>query len=169
MIKIDQFYLRWHGRVAGPCTWAEVERKLDAHEIGVLHDLQQGDHWITLGEFLASRGESVRTTPNVPIAAPPTAADLRADSVAPAPNAPGQRLVRIPDRWVFVSLGFVFGFLAARDFYAQRWIRGSIFLTITALLWLLDWTRIWPWFQPIVEAIINRIRAAIPWNRKPKQ
>jgi TM2 domain-containing membrane protein YozV len=172
MTKIDQCYLRWHGRVAGPFTWTEIERKLDAHEIGLLHDLQQGNDWITLGEYLAGRGDSVRVAPNVPVAAPPTAADLRADSVAPPAAASSQRLIRIPNRWIFVGLGFLFGFLGVHDFYAHHWIRGALLLAITALLWLLDWGIIWPWVWAIGEIILTKVDGRgrrMPWKRKPKE
>jgi TM2 domain-containing membrane protein YozV len=169
MIKTDQFQLRWRGRVTGPFTWAEVERKLDAHEIGLLHDLQQNNTWITLGEYLASRGETVRVTPNVPIAAPPTAADLRADSVAAPPSAAAPRLVRIPNRWIFIALGLLVGFLGAHDFYAHHWIRGALLLGITALLWALDWGIIWPWLWAIGEIILTKLDGKgrrMPWKRK---
>jgi TM2 domain-containing membrane protein YozV len=169
MIKNDQFQLRWRGRVTGPFTWPEVERKLDAHEIGLVHDIQQGAGWMTLGEYLANRGEVVRVTPNVPIAGPPTAADLRADSVAAPVSDAIQRSAPVPNRWIFVALGFLFGFLGAHDFYAHHWIRGALLLGIAAILWALDWGIIWPWLWAIGEIILTKFDGKgrrMPWKRK---
>jgi TM2 domain-containing membrane protein YozV len=171
MSRFDQFHLRWRGHVSGPFSWNEIERKLDAHEIGLLHDLQLNNDWTTLGEYLAGRGEPVRVAPNIPVATPPTAADLRAGSAAPPPVA--TRLVRIPNRWIFIGLGFLVGFLGLHDFYAHHWIRGALLLSITALLWLLDWGIVWPWLWALGEIILTKIDGKgrrMPWkSRKPQQ
>jgi TM2 domain-containing membrane protein YozV len=171
MSRGDQFQLRWRGRVTGPFTWAEIERKLDAHEIGLLHDLQHGAGWITLGEYSAGRADAVRVTPNVPVAAPPSGADLRANSVATPLSANSHGPTRVPNRWVFIGLGFVFGFLGAHDFYAHHWIRGALLLGITALLWALDWGIIWPWLWAIGEIILLKVDGKgrrMPWKTPPK-
>jgi TM2 domain-containing membrane protein YozV len=169
MIKHDQFHLRWRGRVTGPFTWAEIDRKLDAHEIGLLHDLQHNNNWTTLGEYVAGRGEIVRVNPAAPVASgPPTAADLRADSKAAAPVAPAARPRYIPNRWIFVGLGLLFGFAGVHDFYAHHWIRGALLLAITLLLWILDWGVFWPWFWAIGEVVLTKIDGQgrrMPWKR----
>lgn len=164
MSKFDQFHLRWRGQITGPFTWMEIERKLDAHEIGLLHDLQQNDDWTTVGEYLAGRGEAVRVT--APVAAPPTGADLRASAPAPAPIAP--KPTRIPNRWIFIGLGLLFGFLGLHDFYAHHWIRGAFLLGIATLFILLDWGIIWPWLWAIGEIILTKLdgkRRRMPWTR----
>jgi TM2 domain-containing membrane protein YozV len=173
MSKNDQCYLRWRGRITGPFTWAEVERKLDAHEIGLLHDLQQNNDWTTLGEYLAGRGEIVRVNPTVPVAAPPTAADFRAG----APMAPSaKRSGLIPNRWIFIALGLLLGFLGLHDFYAHHWIRGTFLLGFALLVWWLDWGIIWPWLWAIVEIILTKLDGKgrrMPWKKpvppKPPQ
>jgi hypothetical protein len=166
MSKFDQCYLRWRGKTTGPFTWAEIERKLDSHEIGLLHDLQQNNDWTTLGEYLAGRGESTRVPPPLPIGSPPTAADFRADSIPPII---GQKLVRIPNRWIFITLGLILGFLGLHDFYAHHWIRGSFLLAITALLYFLDWGIIWPWLYAMGEILLTKLDGQgrrMPWTRK---
>jgi TM2 domain-containing membrane protein YozV len=171
MSKFDQCHLRWRGKVTGPFTWTEIERKLDAHEIGLLHDLQQGSDWTTLGEYLAGRGEIVRVGSNVSIGAPPTAADLRSDSTAqPAAASNAPRLIRIPNRWIFIVLGLLFGFLGLHDFYAHHWIRGAILLAIALLVWWLDWGIIWPWLWALGEIIVTKIDGKgrrMPWKKSP--
>jgi hypothetical protein len=169
MSKADNFHLRWRGRVSGPFSWIEVERKLEAHEIGLLHDLQFNNDWITVGEYLEKRGDSVRVTPLAPFAMPPTGADLRADSQAAPPiiKAPAH----LPNRWIFVVLGLVAGFLGIHDFYAHHWIRGALLLAITVLLWLLHWGILWPWLWAIGEIILTKVDGKgrrMPWNRPKK-
>ena len=164
MSRQESFHLRWRGRVTGPFSWPEVERKLDAHEVGLLHDLQLNNDWTTMSEYLALRGDVVRV--NVPVAAPPTGADFRS---APAPVAGGKH---VPKRWIFVTLGLLFGFLGAHDFYAQHWIRGVLLLGIGLLLWRLDWGIIWPWLWAIGEIIVTKVDGKgrrMPWKRRPPQ
>jgi hypothetical protein len=165
MSKFDQLHLRWRGQITGPFTWLEIERKLDAHEIGLLHDIQQNNSWTSLGEYLAGRGETARVT--VPVAAPPTAADMRTGGAPPA-AAITPKLVRIPNRWVFIGLGILFGFLGLHDFYAHHWIRGALLLGISALFIFLDWGIIWPWLWAIGEVILTKLdgkRRRMPWTQ----
>ena len=157
MSRNDQFQLRWRGRVTGPFTWPEIERKLDAHEIGLLHDMQHGAGWITLGEYIAMRGEAVRAQANVAVATPPRGFDLRADSAVAPPASISPNPTWIPNRWIFIALGFLFGFLGAHDFYAHHWIRGALLFGITAILWALDWGIIWPWLWAIGEVVLTKI------------
>ena len=165
MSKFDQFHLRWRGQTTGPFTWAEIERKLDAHEIGLLHDLQQNNNWIALGEYLVGRGETVRVT--APVAPPPTGADFRPEA-PPIISAPAPSIPRIPNRWIFIGLGLLFGFLGLHDFYAHHWIRGAFLLSIAALFIFLDWGIIWPWLWAIGEIILTKLdgkHRRMTWTR----
>jgi hypothetical protein len=167
MSKSDSFHIRWRGRVSGPFSWPEVERKLDAHEIGLLHDLQENNNWTTLGEFLAKRGDAMRINSALPISAPPTGAELKADSTLP----PGLRVKvsRPPDRRIFVALAIVAGFLGLHDFYAGHWLRGGFLLAIAIVLWRMDWGIIWPWLVAIVEIVVTKVDGQgrrMPWKRK---
>lgn len=169
MSKTDQCYLRWRGRVTGPFTWAEIERKLDAHEIGLLHDFQQEKIWITLGEYLAARGDTVRVAPNASVAGPTTADDFKAGQTPPAPAA-GTMPKRIPIRWIYITLGFCVGFLGVHDFYAHHWIRGSLLLFAALVVWWLDWGLIWPWLVAVAESLVTKRDGAgrrMPWKKSP--
>ena len=46
------FLIRWQGRVIGPLTQEEVERRLTANEIGMLHEIQFNGSWMSLRMFL---------------------------------------------------------------------------------------------------------------------
>jgi hypothetical protein len=83
MSRSETFHLRWRGRVTGPHSWPDIERKLDAHEIGLLHDLQHNHEWTTLGDYLALRNEVKRVAPNAAAAPPASAADFQVGSGAP--------------------------------------------------------------------------------------
>jgi hypothetical protein len=167
MSRTESFHIRWRGRVTGPFSWGELERKLDGHEIGLLHDLQFNNEWKTLGEYLEIRGEFVRVTPNVPIAGPPTAADFK---TAPAPTiAPGNALPWTPRRSIFVGLGVLAGFIGAHDFYAQHWIRGALLFVIAAILFRLEWGIIWPWLWALGEVIVTKVDGQgrrMSWTRR---
>lgn len=165
MSKTDAYHLRWRGRVTGPFSWPEVERKLDAHEVGLLHDLQENSNWTTLGEFLAKRGEVVRINSALPVAGPPTGSELKADTVL----LPTVLVKRAPDRRIFVALALIAGFLGAHDFYAGHWLRGTILLVAAFLFWRLDWGIIWPWLIAIVEMIVTKVDGngrRMPWKTK---
>jgi TM2 domain-containing membrane protein YozV len=161
MSKFDQCYLRWRGKVSGPFSWTEIERKLDSHEIGLLHDLQQNNQWTTLGEYLLSRGEPIRAA-NMTSPPPPLPGGLAINT------EPNQKFVRIPNRWIFVALGVLFGFLGLHDFYAHHWIRGAFLLALAALLWLLDWGIVWPWLWALGEVLLTKVDGKgrrMPWKR----
>ena len=165
MSKTDTFHIRWRGRVTGPFTWTDVEEKLNAHEIGLMHDVQYNNHWTTLGELLAQRGEVVRINSAYSVASMPTGSDLKTGSVA----SPITSTQKIPDRRIFVALAIVAGFLGLHDFYAHHWIRGGLLLGIAILLWRLDWGLIWPWLWAIGEIIVTKLDGQgrrMPWKRK---
>ena len=53
MSDSGQYVLRWRGRQSGPFSLDEINRKLDAHEIGLGHEIQCDDQWMSLEEFFA--------------------------------------------------------------------------------------------------------------------
>lgn len=163
MNKFEQFHLRWRGQVTGPYTWADIERKLDAHEIGLLHDLQQNNNWTTLGEYLAGRAEAFRVT----AAVPSVAANSRLDAI-PDAAAASSSTIRIPNRWIFIGLGLFFGFLGLHDFYAHHWFRGAFLLGLGILFFWIDWGIVWPWLWAIGEILLTKFdgkRRRMNWTR----
>jgi TM2 domain-containing membrane protein YozV len=47
--------IRWRGRQEGPYPLSEIERKLAANEIGMLHEVFDTGRWVTLREFFAGQ------------------------------------------------------------------------------------------------------------------
>ncbi len=169
MSRPETFHLRWRGRVTGPFSWQEVERKLDAHEIGLLHDLQSNNEWLTLGEYLEVRGEIVRI--NAAVAALPTAADFKTPPSPPPLASVIPKITWTPKRWIFVTLGILAGFLGLHDFYAHHWIRGAILLVAAVILYRLEWGIVWPWLWAIGEIIATKLDGKgrrMSWKRQPK-
>lgn len=56
-----QFVLRWRGRQEGPYSATVIELKLEAHEIGLSHELFYNGEWVTLRDFLAGREAIIRS------------------------------------------------------------------------------------------------------------
>jgi hypothetical protein len=52
-IKTGPYRMRWRGNVEGPVRYADIERRLAAREIGMLHEIEWSGQWISLREFLA--------------------------------------------------------------------------------------------------------------------
>ncbi len=48
----NSFLIRWQGRVTGPTTQEEIERRLATNEIGMLHEIQFNGEWMTIRMFL---------------------------------------------------------------------------------------------------------------------
>jgi hypothetical protein len=51
--------IRWRGRQEGPYPPEVIDQKLDANEIGLLHEIYHDSKWTTLREYLADK-EAVR-------------------------------------------------------------------------------------------------------------
>ncbi len=169
MNRGETFHVRWRGQVTGPHSWADLERKLDAHEIGLLHDLQFNNEWITLGELLARRGEARRIAPNAHAAAPTSAADFKTGPAIPLPHANAHSGRR---RWVYIGLGLAGGYLALHAFYAGHVRRGAALLAASVALWLLGWGIFLPWLWAVGEVMIVKFDGQgrrMPWKmRAPK-
>ena len=86
------YLIRWRGRQSGPCTVTEINRKLDDHEIGMGHEIQYQDRWISVDEFLRLQAAPIKVS--VPVA-PIPAADLAAP---PARTADGALVPAVPVR-----------------------------------------------------------------------
>jgi ABC transport system ATP-binding/permease protein len=55
----ESFYLRWRGGTVGPLSLAEIERKLDRREIGMLHEVSCEGRWVKLNDFFVQRNLAV--------------------------------------------------------------------------------------------------------------
>lgn len=93
MSDTSAYPLRWRGRETGPYTLAEINRKLDDHEIGMGHEIQYRDKWISVEEFLATlkldsapQGKPDRTASSLPTGgvSQPNAREVGSGSQSPA-------------------------------------------------------------------------------------
>ncbi len=55
----EEYQLRWKGNTFGPVNIAEIERKLDRQEIGMLHEIHFEGQWVSLNEFFVGRNQAV--------------------------------------------------------------------------------------------------------------
>jgi hypothetical protein len=54
------FLIRWRGRQEGPYTAAIIETRLAANQIGLLHEVFHNGQWVTLRDYFAERGATLR-------------------------------------------------------------------------------------------------------------
>jgi hypothetical protein len=54
-----KFMIRWRGRREGPYTAAEIEARLAANQIGLLHEISYDGRWLTLRDYFAERDASL--------------------------------------------------------------------------------------------------------------
>ena len=168
MSDSPSYLIRWRGRQSGPCTVKEINRKLDDHEIGMGHEIQYQDRWISVEEFLRLQAAPIR----VPVPAPPgpsadilaaparTGGGALAPTVAARPAAPAMPLPDAPTersprrRLVFAVLAILLGFLGVHNFYARHWLTGVIQLLVSVASFLLGFGVIAAWLWAMAEAIL---------------
>jgi TM2 domain-containing membrane protein YozV len=175
MSESEQYTLRWRGRQSGPYTLEEINRLLDDHTIGMGHEIQYEEKWITVEEFLVSRKQAAPVArspePRAPVPAPSPAVTLPPKSRPPVASAPGkpqkhgqpftpaakQAPVRSPRRrLVYALLGIGFGFSGLHNYYARHWLTGLLQLLLSLATLLLGFGIIAPWLWALVEAVVVR-------------
>jgi len=184
MSEAQQFVLRWRGRASGPYSLEEINRKLDDHEIGMGHEIQFQDQWMSLEEFLARPQADVAVKPpvqpatrnpggSIALAALPgrdlhtqihsagdSAPDRSTGAALPVASVAGQGAsVATPGtkrRFVYALLALGFGFTGAHNFYARHWMTGLLQLLLSLATMLLGFGIIAPWLWAMVEAFAVR-------------
>lgn len=171
-----EYMLRWRGRQSGPYPIEEINRLLDDHQIGLGHEIQHEDQWISLEEFLAFQQPAspvVRSSePKAPVAPsnpsltlPPQFRSSRAAApLAPqkhgahaiAPAAERLPARRPPRRLVYALLGIALGFTGLHNYYARHWLTGLLQLLLSIATLLLGFGVIAPWLWAMVEAVVVR-------------
>jgi hypothetical protein len=162
------FRLRWRGQITGPFPLETILRRLDDNELGLWHEIEHQDAWLTLEEFLAQAEQERRRTaiadatvtrpaptthlsdPTTPT--PPSIASVVAPSATdPLDNRPQVRPRRLK---VFVAAGFLLGFLGAHNFYAGY--RGTAIaqLLLTGVLFSLGFGLIATWLWALLELLV---------------
>jgi hypothetical protein len=162
----------------------DILQKLDDHEIGLWHEVGQGDQWTPLGEFLTRRNEEqarqqlreregqstegrapggalAPRSPGWPEAGrvelPPRPGPGRlAGSVGAVPLGPGQRnpAGKGRNRKLFIALGALLGFTGAHNFYAGYWGTGLVQAILAVGTTLLGFGFIVSWLWALVELLV---------------
>ena len=182
MSNAGAFLLRWRGQSSGPFSLAELEQKLDAHAIGMSHEVQWQGQWVTLRDFFAAQKPPTVTAPpaspasaengsNLHLAprlhsvpAPPSSPDPVPSTLNPHPSTiPDQlsaisyQLSRHPRRLLpFAALGLAAGFVGAHNFYAGQWQRGLVQLLLTSVTLALGFGLIATWLWALAEVALVR-------------
>ena len=184
MSEPGNLQLRWRGRITGPYSLEEILRQLDDHEIGLWHEVGEGDRWIPLGEYLANRKreqeraeeqnrERQLADARAPaqhvatgsaggpgasrVVLPPPAATTRPPGTARAiPQSAGQ--VNGPgkarNRKLFIGLGALLGFTGAHNFYAGYWGTGIVQAVLAIGTTLLGFGFIVSWLWALIELLV---------------
>jgi len=179
MSESSEYTLRWRGRQSGPYTIERINRLLDDHQIGMGHEIQYEEQWISLQEFFArrkaaepparsappaARGAGHETKPPFkttrPAAASPVETSAAPGSAAESPNprptqdAPATGRPRF--RLVYALLAILLGFSGAHNYYARHWLTGLLQLLLSIATVLLGFGIIAPWLWALVEAVVVR-------------
>lgn len=173
MSRPTAYHLRWRGHQSGPYPLDRILAKLDAHEIGTLHEVLVADRWMTVQDLLDQISPAKPVEPSsLRVAArasssEPADANERADGKAGSggsrredakdPRASvlsGRALETGRRRRVFSTLGFAAGFLGAHNFYAGRPLLGGAQLLLTSLTLWLGFGLIASWLWAIAEVAL---------------
>jgi TM2 domain-containing membrane protein YozV len=147
MSEEPTYKLRWRGRETEFYSLAEINQRLDDHEIGMGHEVRYQHNWITLEEFFRSinKKEPASVEPTRAVSAF-TPENISIPSAKTTPRSPRSRLV-------FALLGIFAGFLGLHNFYARQWLTGLLQLLLTAATLLMGFGVIASWIWAVVEAI----------------
>jgi TM2 domain-containing membrane protein YozV len=184
MSDTSAYPLRWRGRETGPYTVAEINRKLDEHEIGTGHEIQYQDKWISVEEFLAAlksdsdpaakparpqflppaddvMPRSARAVGPESITGSPRSAEQPKRSSQAPPRLEGRSraaaaVARPRNRIVYAMLAILLGFTGFHNFYARHWMTGLFQLILTVTTYLLGFGIIATWVWALVEAVVIR-------------
>ena len=178
MSTSEQFRLRWRSKVTGPFPLAKIEQMLDEHEVGLYHEIEMEDRWMTLDEFFAQRRQRERQAevvrqqeaeaeraklqpspvPHLPLPQAPLAGapGLPPNFPAVPPRSVRSRrpLYRPKSLKVFVGLGLVLGFGGAHNFYAGYRGTALLQLVLTAVTLWLGFGLIVSWTWALIELLI---------------
>ncbi len=165
MSEDQQWTLRWRGRLQGPYSLEEIDRKLDDHEIGLGHEIRVGEEWLTLEIFLAKANQ-----PKLP--PKPGAADQagrpasgairvevpRSSSARKSRAAVADETVEVGPRrrLIYAFLAVAFGFTGLHNYYARHWLTGLLQLLLSIATSLLGYGFIASWLWAAVEAALVR-------------
>lgn len=168
------YSMRWRGRETGPFSIADIEERLDAHEVGLWHELFHNGRWVTLKEFIDETGKISRELKDSPLP-PQVAGALSTES--PATAIAGVKQLSRRWRLLYAGLGLLYlglgltlaalgipyaswGLIYAgagpglHNLYAGRWLWAAAQIAIAATFVSLDWKVFWLGFWPAIEVIL---------------
>jgi len=145
-----------------------ILRRLDDNELGLWHEIEYRDSWVTLEEFL-SRTENERRTATVTEPPQPRLATARGPTHPEAPPPP-LNLPEAASSWpspfpsvarirpkrlkVFIAAGFLFGFVGAHNFYAGYRGTAVAQLLLAGVLYSLGFGLIVTWIWALIELLV---------------
>jgi len=170
------YMLRWRGRQLGPWTIDQINRKLDDHEIGIGHEIEYQDKWITLEQFFSAIKASSASSEheNLTVSAPvivgeqhmlPRSDAPRSDPAVKAASQPPIPLAPLPTvsthktprrRLIYGLLAVFLGFSGLHNYYARHWLTGLLQLLLGVATYLLGFGIIATWLWALVEAVAVR-------------
>lgn len=169
MTDSPSYPIRWRGRESGPFSIADIEERLDAHEIGLWHEIQHNGHWVTLKEFIDATGKISRALKQRALPPPLPEAE------SAHPEAGAERLSR-RFRMAYAGVGLLYPLLSLsfawfavagsnpalvyaaiglglHNFYVNRWRWGAAQTVLAIAFVLLGWPTLWLGFWPAIEVI----------------
>jgi hypothetical protein len=177
MSDSSSFPLRWRGRQTEPLALAEIQRRLDRHEIGMWHEIQVSGRWLTLEEFYgqsASPGAAASARVNEAFSGALRIAGSEAgsqgalgearrlDSLPAPPPAPTGTSMGRP-RWAYALLAFLTGMFGLHNFFAGYWWRGLAQAALCVATFWFGYGIVAAWLWAMADAIwIKRDARGIP-------
>lgn len=174
MTSSPTYSLRWRGREAGPFSIEDIEDRLDAHEVGLWHEVLHDGRWVMLKDFIDQTGKISRALKSLPM-----------DSQVGAAQSPDQTGIgstgakQLSRRWrlVYAGLGLLYlglGLLLAvfaipyarwgliyaglgpglHNLYAGRWLWAAAQIAVALTFISLEWKMYWLGFWPAIEVIL---------------
>jgi len=170
MTDTPTYPMRWRGRETGDFSIADIEERLDAHEIGLWHEIQHDGRWVTLREFIDATGKISRALKRKANVLPTPEAELEAEAAAAARGLSRRwRMAYATVGLLYPALGLIIALFAATDasaalvyagvglglhnLYVSRWLIGALQIAIALTFVSLGWTTLWLGFWPAIEVI----------------
>jgi len=169
MTASSTYPIRWRGRESGPFSLADIEERLDAHEIGLWHEIQHEGTWVTLKEFIDATGKISRALRYRPKTTPLPETDAAGAEPGAAKLTRRWRMAYAGVGLLYTALNLAFGWFAVagskpamiyaatglglHNLYASRWRWGAAQTAVAlAFVWL-EWPTLWLGFWPAIEVI----------------
>ena len=170
MTDTPTYPMRWRGRETGPFSIADIEERLDAHEIGLWHEILHEGRWVTLKEFIDATGKISRALKRRLLeTAEPEPANSEANEARAKQLSRRWRMVYAGIGLLYPALSLILALLAVTDataalvyagvglglhnLYANRWLIGALQIAIALTFVSLGWPTLWLGFWPAIEVI----------------